>query len=318
MTKKVLICGASGFIGRNLADSLSKDPNYEVTGVVFKRSGFESSNIRFVTADLTKQEDVDRVVKGQDIILQFAATTSGSKDIVQRPFIHVTDNALMNSLLIRSAFENEVSHFVFPSCTVMYRSSDKLIKEDDFDPTNGVEEKYFGVAWTKVYIEKQCEFFSKLGKTKFTVMRHSNVYGPHDKYDLERSHVCGATITKVSEALDGSSISMWGTGEEERDLLHVDDIVDFVKLAILKQSSKFELMNVGLGSSVSVLNLAKLIINASGKNIKIDHDLSKPTIKTKVALNIDKAKNTFGWLPKISLEEGILRTIQWYKQEFVK
>ena len=80
---------------------------------------------------------------------------------------------------------------------------------------------------TKVYVEKMCEFFSRLGKTKHTVLRHSNMYGPHDKYDLEKSHVFGATVTKVMNSTDGK-VNVWGTGEEKRDLLYVGDLVDFI------------------------------------------------------------------------------------------
>jgi nucleoside-diphosphate-sugar epimerase len=145
------------------------------------------------------------------------------------------------------------------------------------------------------------------------VIRHSNTYGPYDKYDLEKSHVFGATITKVMTAEEGSKIIVWGEGKEERDLLYISDLVDFVKIAIDKQNSKFELCNTGYGSSVSIDNLVKKIIGYSGKNLAIEYDLTKPSIKTKLCLDITKAKDLFGWSPKISLEDGIKKTLQWYK-----
>ncbi|MEE9176186.1 MAG: NAD-dependent epimerase/dehydratase family protein, partial [Thermodesulfobacteriota bacterium] len=163
------------------------------------------------------------------------------------------------------------------------------------------------------YIEKMCEFYSRIGNTKYAVIRHSNIYGPYDKFDLEKSHVFGATITKVMTAKDGSKIVVWGAGDEERDLLYISDLVNFVALAIDKQESKFELYNVGYGSSVSVNDLVKKIIASSGKDIRIEHDLSKPSIKTKLCLDIAKAKNSLGWFPKISLDEGIQKTMEWYK-----
>lgn len=314
MRKKILICGATGFIGRNLTEAFAKNDDYEVTAVINRRPAFECSNVAFVKADLTVKADVEAIVENQDVILQFAATTSGSKDIVQRPFIHVTDNAVMNSLLLRAAHESRVSHVVFPSCTVMYPSSDQLLKEQDFKADNGIEDKYFGVAWTKVFIEKQCEFYSRLRNCKFTVLRHSNIYGPHDKFDLERSHVCGASITKVMSADDGTSVTMWGSGEEERDLLFVDDLVEFVNLSLIRQRTPFELVNVGAGRSVTVKSLVEEIIKVSGKRLSIQHDLTKPTIKTKVALEISKALTDFGWSPKTSLQEGLAKTIAWYTQ----
>ena len=79
-------------------------------------------------------------------------------------------------------------------------------------------------------IEKMCEFFSSLGRTKHTVIRHSNTYGPHDKYDLEKSHMFGATITKVMNAEDGDEIVVWGDGSTERDYTFIEDIVQGIGL----------------------------------------------------------------------------------------
>jgi nucleoside-diphosphate-sugar epimerase len=240
------------------------------------------------------------------------ATTSGAKDITTKPYIHVTDNAVMNSLLLRSAYDHEVEHFVFPSCTVMYQPSDKALKESDFSESDEIYSKYFGVGNTKVYIEKMCDFYSRLGKTKHTVIRHSNIYGPHDKYDLERSHVFGATVTKVMTAKD--EVVMWGTGEEKRDLLHVQDLCNFVELSIKNQEAPYELYNVGLGEAVSVRDLVHKIIKASGKDLIVKSDLSKPTIKTSLFLDWKKAFTELGWFPEITLDKGIEDTIEWYRE----
>lgn len=309
--KKILVCGATGFIGRNIAETFAKNDEFEVYGTYLHSKPFSNPKIKMIKADLTNKEDVNSVINGMDVIIQSAATTSGAKDIVTKPYYHVTDNAIMNSLIFRSAYEYEVSQIIFFSCSVMYQSSDIPVKETDFDANKEIYSSYFGIGWTKVYIEKMCEFYSKIGKTKYTVVRHSNIYGPYDKFDLEKSHVFGATITKVMTAKD--KIIVWGNGEEERDLLYVSDLVDFVELAINRQKSKFELYNVGLGSSISIKNLVKKIIHYSKKDIAIEYDLSKPTIKTKLALDISKAKNLLGWIPKIHLDEGIKKTINWYK-----
>jgi len=199
----------------------------------------------------------------------------------------------------------------------MHQSSDKPLKEEDFDANKEIYPKYFGVGWTKVYIEKMCEFYSRIGNTKFTTIRHTNIYGPYDKFDLERSHVFGATMTKVMKTPEGENIVVWGTGEEERDLLYVSNLVDFVNLAIKKQKSKYELFNVGCGSSISVTNLVKKIIDISDKNIDILYDPDKPTIKTILCLDTTKAKEMFGWEPKVSLDEGIKKTLEWYKSNIL-
>jgi nucleoside-diphosphate-sugar epimerase len=157
-----------------------------------------------------------------------------------------------------------------------------------------------------------CEFFSGLGVTRYTVIRHSNVYGPHDKFDLERSHVFGASLTKVLHCTNGK-IFVWGDGKEERDLLYISDLINFVQLAINKQDTPFCLLNIGYGSSVSISDLIKKIITISGKNIKIEYDMSKPTISTRIALNCQKAKQLFGWESKVALEDGIRKTMDWHK-----
>ena len=247
MKKKVLVCGSTGFIGRNIAAALSKKDDIEVYGTYQRSKPLTDPEIRMLRADLTEREDVDQVIKGMDIIIQAAATTSGAKDIVTRPYYHVTDNAVMNSLIFRSAHEHNVSHVVFFSCSVMYRSSTTPLKETDFDANEEIYPSYFGVGWTKVYIEKMCQFYSGLGVSKYTVIRHSNIYGPYDKFDLEKSHVFGATVTKVMNNKNGK-IVVWGTGEEERDMLYISDLVSFVEIVINKQASRFELCNVGYGN----------------------------------------------------------------------
>lgn len=316
MKKKVLVCGITGFIGRNIAESFAKRTDWELYGTFFKSPPFESANIKMIQADLTNKDDVNRIVNGMDIIIQAAATTSGAKEIITKPYYHVTDNAVINSLIFRAAHEHKVSHIIFFSCTVMYQSKNEPVKETDFDANKEIYPGYFGVGWTKVYIEKMGEFYSRIGNTKYTVIRHSNIYGPYDKYDLEKSHVFGATVTKVMTAKGSDKIIVWGEGNEERDLLYVSDLVDFVKLAIEKQKDKFQLFNAGLGSSISVKELVEKIIKHSGRNLKIEHDLSKPSIKTKVCLDSTKAKEIFGWTPKTTLDEGIKKTIDWYKEYY--
>ena len=178
---KVLVCGATGFIGRNIAEYLSKRKEFEVHGTYFNSPPYKHEQIELMRADLTDRLDVERVIKDKDIIIQMAANTSGAGKTTTTPHIHVTDNAVMNSLLLSAAFDNKVKHFIFPSSGTVYPSSDTPIKETGRIDINPV---YYGSAHTKLYIEKMCEFFSSQGRTKHTVLRQSNVYGPHYKFYL--------------------------------------------------------------------------------------------------------------------------------------
>jgi GDP-L-fucose synthase len=309
--KKILICGATGFIGRNMTESFSKLDGYEVHAVRFKRSEYDCGNVIWHQADLRESNRVDQLVRGMDIIIQAAATTSGAKDIVSKPYIHVTDNAVMNSYLFRSAYHHNVKHVLFFSCTVMYPSSSKGLCEVDFDANRPLHPRYFGVGNTKIYLEKMCEFYSSISETKYTAIRHSNIYGPYDKFDLERSHFFGANVTKTM--LSEDSITMWGEGEEERDMLHVDDLIEFVRLSIERQPIGYRLYNCGLGNANSVKEIIRMIVEASGKNLEIRHDLSQPSIKTSLYLDCGLAEKELGWRPRVSLKEGIERTILWWK-----
>lgn len=312
--KTILICGATGFIGRNLLEYYYKQGNYKIIATHYNRPSIKGyDGVKWVKIDLRDPIAVKSILNGVDIVLQFAATTSGSKDIITRPYIHVTDNAVMNSLLLRECYEQNIKHFVFPSCTVMYQPSDNALSENDWNGNDEIFPTYFGVGNTKVYIEKMCEFFARLGKTKHTVMRHSNMYGPYDKYDLERSHMFGATITKVMTSQNGK-VNVWGTGEEARDLLYVNDLVEFVDAALNNQESNYELFNVGLGKATQVKDVVSKIIKHSGKDLEMVHDLSKPTIPTSLFLDCSKAKQLLNWEPKVTLDEGIIKTIKWYKE----
>lgn len=312
--KKLLLCGASGFIGRNLLSCFLQDSDTELYACVHKTplppELAEHPRLHMVSADLTNTEDVSLIVAGMDAVIQAAGVTSGAKQIVSAPHVHVTDNAVMNALLFRACHDHNIKHLIYFSCIIMYPQSAALATESDF--THEITDEYFGAGWTKVYAEKMCEFYSRLGNTRFTVIRHSNIYGPHDKYDFERSHVFGATVAKVMGAKDGKVV-IWGDGSEMRDLLYVDDLVALVHTCLDKQATPYELINAGSGQLVSVADLVHLIMSASGKQLALEFDNTKPTIAFSVAVDSGRAERVFGWTPKTSLADGIKQSLQWYR-----
>lgn len=312
MKTKILICGATGFIGQNLTLQLGQCSEYEIHALRFSQTEYDCPSVIWHQADLRNPEAIESIIHGMDIIIQAAATTSGSKDIVTKPYIHVTDNVVMNSYLFKAAFAHRVKHVIFFSCTVMYPSSITALKETDFDANKPLHPAYFGVANTKLYLEKMAEFYSNISDIKFTVIRHSNIYGPYDKFDLEKSHVFGATLTKVMQADD--KVTVWGTGEEARDLLYVDDLVNFVALVIEKQKAKFRLYNCGYGKAISINQLVNKIVQYSQKNLSIEYDLTKPNIKTSLFLDCSLAKAELNWSPQIDIDKGIEKTLVWWKK----
>ena len=310
---KIIICGATGFIGKNLLEHFSKT-NHEIIAVYNNRRPLEKfkSSVKWVHADLRIPNSLNEHLHNTDLLLQFAATTSGAKDITQRPYIHVTDNAVMNSYLLRESFEAKVKHFIFPSCTVMLQSQEKQT-EEEWDETQEINKNYFGVGNTKIYIEKMCKFYSRLGM-KSTVIRHSNVFGPNDKFDLEKSHVLGATIRKVLDSPHAGEISVWGTGKARRDFLYISDLISFIERAYANQKDQFGLFNCGMGYSVSINQLVEKIIKVSKKDLFIKNDLTKPDIPTALSLDCKKAKNMLNWEINIPFEKAIESTYLWAEQ----
>ena len=311
---QILVCGATGFIGRNLVETMASKPDFQVTAQYHRRPPFDCAGGTWVEADLTRADEVSRVVAGAEVIVQAAAVTSGAADIVAQPHIHITDNAVMNSLLFRAAHDHGVGRFIMFSCSILYMSSDGARREEDF--TGEVHAQYLGGAWNKIYFEKMAEFFSGLGRTRYTVLRHSNIYGPHDKYDPDHSHMFGATVTKVMTT-EAGEIVVWGEGTEARDLLYVGDLTDAVLAAMDRHTAPFGVFNIGSGEAIPVRDVVRKIIDVSGRGLGIAYDRDKPTIPTSIHLDCARAQRELGWTPKVSLEEGIRLTLDWYRDNIL-
>ena len=132
---KVIVAGATGFIGRNITQTLVKNSKYSVTGIWNKRPPFKLQNLNWVQADLTNKKDIETLLPGYDVLIQMASVTSGSKDVIESPHIHIADNAIINSLLMRASYDFKYKHFVLPSCSIIYNSSEKPHTENTFNPS---------------------------------------------------------------------------------------------------------------------------------------------------------------------------------------
>lgn len=305
----VIVCGGNGFIGYNILEDLVKNKNYNVYAT-FNRKHKNIKRVKWIKANLLNDKKVNKILKNKDIVIQAAAITTGSKDVVTRPYIHVTDNIIMNTLLLRSAYENNVKHFIFFSCTVMYNSSNTFHTEKS---KNIIRENsnYFGVGNMKMYIEKQCLFYSKLKKTKFTILRHSNIYGPYDKFEENTSHVLPNFINKSLN--NKKKFLIWGNGKSIRDFLFIEDLINCIKILIKKQKSNFEIFNVGSEKPITITELAKTVLLASKKEKIIKYITNDYAIDNKIKINTSKIMS-LDWKPKYSLKEGIEKTLNWYKK----
>jgi GDP-L-fucose synthase len=308
--KNVLICGANGFIGRNIIKNFYKKKNYKIFSTFFRSKPSIISDVKWIKADLRNFEDCLKVTNNIDIVIQCAATTSGSKDIINQPYLHVTDNAVMNSYLLRACYQNKVRHFIFFSCTVMYKNSKKTLSENQVEEDK-IYPNYYGVANTKLYVEKICKFYSSISKTKFSILRHSNIYGPYDKFNLEKGHFLSSSIYKVIKQ-KGDKVFIFGSGKEKRDFLHVNDLMNMINLLISKQKNSYEIFNCSYGKSFSVIDILKKIINLSNSKKSICKLKSKKSLKIDIMINSNKAKKLLNWSPKIKIDKGLKMTIDWF------
>lgn len=316
MAKRVLILGGGGFIGSNLLKMFDKLEGYQVFTTLHKYNPkVTTKNIGFYKADLTDRANVDRLfnLTRPDIVIHAAAVTTGAKDTLERPYIHVTDNVMANALVLEHCYKYKVDHTIFFSCTVMYQPKDAPQKEGDWKPGDEIYGTYFGVGNMKVFTEKLCDFYSRLeGAGKFTAIRHSNVYGPYDKFELDKCHMLPAMVKKVVDAKD--TLEVWGEGKACRDLIYVDDLLDFVMKALEYQKSQYQLFNCGGGKAYSIQEILDTLQEICGKTLEISYNTSKPDIPTTVVLDCTKAKERLKWEPTTTLEDGLKATVKYYEQ----
>ncbi|HNP27556.1 MAG TPA: NAD-dependent epimerase/dehydratase family protein [Nitrospirales bacterium] len=311
---KVLVTGAGGFLGTNIAKRLVEGGSH-VRGTLHVRSPqFEHQRLEYVKADLTKMEDCRRVVEGIDYVFMCAANTSGAAVMATQPLAHVTPNVVMNAQMLEASYQVKVKKFLFVSSSAAYPpSGDRQVSEEEMfagDPY----EAYFSVGWMKRYGEVLCRIYSEKIKDPMNtvVVRPSNVYGPYDKFDFERSHVTAALTRKVIERHD--PLEVWGTGDDVRDLIYVDDFVDALLLAMVRLD-RFDPVNIGYGKGCRVREVLNTLLEVDGfQEAHVVVNPTKPSMIPIRLIEVSKAKRLLGFTPKISLMEGLRRTTHWYRQ----
>lgn len=310
--RKVLVTGGAGFVGTNLILKLLKT-GAKVRATIHKKpSQIKSSKVEFVKADLTKPSDCRKISKGMDYVFMCAANTSGAAVIEKTPLIHVTPNVIMNSLMLEAAHQTGVKKFLFISSNTVYPLTNYPVKENNVNHT--LYEKYFPVGWMKLFTEKMCEMYSTRIKNPMNtiIVRPGNVYGPYDDFNWESSHVIPALIRKVVER--HNPLEVWGDGKDIKDFIYVEDLVEGLILA-MEKLNQFDQINIGGGERITIRKVLKEIFRADNfKNPAVVFNISKPTMIPIRLINISKAKKVLGFTPKTSLEEGIKKTVEWYKQ----
>jgi len=319
--KRVAVTGGASFIGSHLVDKLV-ELGARITVIDDFSSGTLENlsksrhKINIVTLDLEwcNQSEIIEAFKDHEIVFHLAATHGGRGYINTHP-ADVSSNFAIDHHVFEASLKTSVERIVSASSACAYpprlqdiTDSNYLLKEDDSNPfrLNDPLSADIEYGWAKLIGEIQLIAFIKQYGMKGCSLRCVTAYGPREN----ETHAIIALIYKAFEKMDPYYI--WGSGEQDRDFTYVSDIVDGTVKAAEKVTDGSPI-NLGTGVRYKVKDVAAKVFQAMGwKPTRIVFDTSKPTGVATRALDISKAKKLLDWQPKVHLEEGLRRTIQWY------
>lgn len=304
---KIYIAGHKGMVGSSIWRALDRKGFSNLVG--------KASN----ELDLRNQKNVLDFFEHvkPDIVIDAAAKVGGILANNNYPYQFLMQNLQIQNNLIEASLENDIQKFIFLGSSCIYpKLAPQPLKEEylltsSLEPTN----EWYSIA--KITGVKACEAIRKQYGKDFISLMPTNLFGPFDNFDLNTSHVLPAMIRKFHEAKvkaekTGVSepVELWGSGTPMREFLHVEDIADAVVFA-LENKMKEHLYNVGSGADLTIKTLAEMIQSIVGHQGKICWDKSKPDGTPRKLMDVSKMAKE-GWKAKITLEDGIKSTYEWF------
>jgi GDP-L-fucose synthase len=267
--------------------------------------------------DLRNSDDVRQFFAKTrpDVVVVAAARVGGIKANHDFPVEFLLENLQIQNNLISAGFDFGVKKLLFLGSSCIYpRLAAQPIKEEallagPLEPTN---EPY---AIAKIAGIKLCQAYARQHGANFISAMPTNLYGPGDNFDLQTSHVLAALIRKVHEAKleNRRGVVIWGTGTPRREFLHTDDLADALRF-LLENYDSPQIINVGCGYDISIRELLQLVAKVVEVDVEVVFDTSKPDGTPRKLLDTSRLQE-LGWKPRISLEDGIRCTYQWFLRQ---
>jgi len=312
--KKVLVTGGTGFIGSHVVEKLvTRGAKVSVLDSMrdgkIKHIEYLKDRVHFIKGNCTNENDAFAACKEQDIVMNLAARVGGIEYNRMHQATMLKENLLIATVMIEAARKAQVERFLVVSSACIY-PRDAVIPtsetegfKDEPEPTNG------GYGWAKRMAEKLGQYYAEEFGMKVAIVRPYNCYGPRDHFDPKMSHVIPALIQRV---LDGENpLQVWGSGIQTRAFLYVEDMAEGMIQAIEKYPMA-DPINLGTDEEVSIKDLIKKIVVISKMKTTLHFDTSKPDGSPRRNSDNTKAKKTIGFNPRVTLDEGLKKTIEWY------
>lgn len=288
---------------------------------VLKSTGFDNIITKsFQELDLRDDKKIYHFLAKEKpkVIINAAAKVGGILANDSNPYEFLMDNMLIQNNLIKTAHQLDIPKFIFLGSSCIYPKLCIQPIKEDYLLSDKLEQTNQWYAIAKISGVMLINALRKQYGRDYVSLMPTNLYGPNDNFDLETSHVVPALIRKFHEAKSTNSVhvEVWGSGMPMREFLHVDDLAEAI-LYFLNNNYFEGLYNVGFGKDISIGDLAHLVKSIVNYKGEIVFNKSKPDGTPKKLLDSSKINN-LGWYPKISLEDGIKNTYNWYLDSIKK
>ena len=319
--QKVVVCGAGGFIGGHLVNSLQEAGASEIRAVDIKPLDEwyqKTPGVENLLLDLKDKHNCYLAADGMDAVFQLAADMGGMGFIENNRALCML-SVLVNTHMLMAAKDQGVRRFFYSSSACVYNAEKQTspdvvaLKEEDAYPAMAED----GYGWEKLFSERMCRHFDEDFGLQCRVARFHNVYGPYGTWTGGREKAPAAICRKVIQAkLSGShQIEIWGDGEQTRSFMYIDDCTKGVQAIF--ESEIHEPVNLGSNELVTINQLVDVVEKIASVELKRNYNLCAPKGVNGRNSDNTKIKKYLGWEPSIRLKDGMAKTYAWIENEML-